>query len=197
MCVYLIITHWLIPVSASKNIILSVRFLLSFQTPWLPTSAPTAKCKFLNATDILVYRRTQILVLEIFLEATNFNASYPKFTINYIFCHRTNNDHIDFNFIPLIPVWVQLMFVFRMKIFYRFVCFLFHTAGLAENTPRYDIDYVRCQAYLMFCQPCIVIYPYNMKQLDALFTINLRISLISLYMFLAGLQLIIRRINSV
>jgi hypothetical protein len=36
-----------------------------------------------------------------------------------------------------------------------------------------QILWLNAQAYLMFCWPCIVIYPYNKNQEDALFTINL------------------------
>jgi len=45
---------------------------------------------------------------------------------------------------------------------------------------------------LMFCWPCIVMYPYNKNQQDALFTFNL-FQIINPYMFRAGLLLIIRR----
>jgi hypothetical protein len=45
---------------------------------------------------------------------------------------------------------------------------------------------------LMFCSPCIVIYPYNMNQQDAMFYFQF-ISLINLYVFRAGLPLVIRR----
>jgi hypothetical protein len=97
-------------------------------------SVPVQGCTLPFFKDISVYRRTQLLVLEIFPEATNFKASPTKLTTHYRLCHHTNNDYIDFNFIPLTPVWPQLMFVFKMKIFCRFVFFLFHNAGLAENT---------------------------------------------------------------
>ena len=49
---------------------------------------------------------------------------------------------------------------------------------------------------LLFYWPCIVIYPSNKNQQDALFYFQF-ISVINLYMFRAGLLLIIRRYYSV
>jgi hypothetical protein len=49
---------------------------------------------------------------------------------------------------------------------------------------------------LMFCGPCIVIYICNMNQQDALFSFKF-IPINNLYMFRAGLLLIIRRYDSV
>jgi hypothetical protein len=45
--------------------------------------------------------------------------------------------------------------------------------------------------FLMFCGPCVVIYPCNKNQQDELFSVKL-ISIINLYMFRTGLLLIIR-----
>jgi hypothetical protein len=45
--------------------------------------------------------------------------------------------------------------------------------------------------FLMFCGPCVVIYPCNKNQQDALFSLKF-ISAINLYMFRADLLLIIR-----
>jgi len=49
--------------------------------------------------------------------------------------------------------------------------------------------------HLTYCCPCIVIYPYNKNQQDAIYFQF--ISIINLYMFRAGLLLIIRTYYSV
>jgi hypothetical protein len=62
-------------------------------------------------------------------------------------------------------------------------------SNLTKNT--YEDQSVK----VIFCGPCIIIYPYKDQQ-DALFTFSF-IPINNLYLFRAGLLLIIRRYDSV